>query len=322
MAGVDIGGTKIEVVITDRSFQPVATRRRPTPRGGPAAVIDAVVELISEATHDAGHAGVAAAGVGAPGTVDREHGIVARSPNLPGWSDPVSVGPELARRLGAPVVVDNDVRSAVVGEYRLGNARAFRDVLGVWFGTGIGGALILDGTLRRGRIGACGEIGHMVAKRGGRLCGCGRHGCLEAYAGRGAMERRVRRLVAQGRRTDLLGIMERSGRTHITSGVIAKALTAGDRIAADLIDDAVGAAGPVIASAVNLLDVEAVVIGGGVASRLGASFTQRVAMAMEPHLVVQGSDRVQVLTASLGDAAGALGAAVQAAEIASSGSVS
>ena len=316
LAGVDVGGTKIQVAVTDRRFRKLGEARGPTPAtGGPAAVIEAIHVLIKEAVTNAGSPEVAAVGIGAPGTVDRARGIVSRSPNLAGWIDPFPLGQELGKLIGAPVVVDNDVRVGMLGEYRLGAGRGRRDVLGVWFGTGVGGALIVGGELRRGRAGACGEIGHTCVHPDGRRCGCGRRGCLEAYAGRASMERHARKLVKGGRSTEIFKIMEKQGRPNVTSGVIARALDAGDSLAHELIDEAVAAAGSGIASACNVVDVEAVVIGGGLGTRLGAPFVKRIAAAMQPHLFVDGDQSVSVLPAGLGDDAGALGAATEAAEL-------
>ena len=188
---------------------------------------------------------------------------MAHSPNIRGWTASYPLRAELEDRLGAPVVVENDVRTALLGEHRIGAAAPYRDVLAVWFGTGVGGALLLDGVVRHGRLGACGEIGHACASPGGRRCTCGRRGCLEAYAGRASMERRAKERVDKGDKSILFTLMKKSGRTRLTSGVIARALDQGDRLANELINDAVRAAGPVIASAVNVLDVDAVVIGGG-----------------------------------------------------------
>jgi glucokinase len=311
LAGVDVGGTKIQVVITTLELEVLGQSRGATPStGGPPAVVETLCTLLDQARRSAGVDGLAALGVGAPGTIDKATGVVARSPNLAGWMDPYPLGAELERRTGARVSVDNDVDAGMLGELRLGAARGLTDVLGVWFGTGVGGALVLSGELRSGPHGASGEVGHVCVHPGGRRCGCGRRGCLEAYAGRASMERRARRLVAEGRRTELFRIMERRGVDHLNSGVFARALAAGDDLAHDLIDDAVAAAGAGIASVVNAVDVEAVVIGGGLGSRLGEPFVSRIAAAMQPHLFVTGGASVRA--AALGDLAGALGAAAAA----------
>lgn len=317
-AGVDLGATKIEVVITSGDFTPVAQSRAATPdTGGPPAVLRAVKAAIDEALAASPHHQLTAMGIGVPGQVDAATGAVAKSPNIRGWIASFPLRAEFEREMGIPVVVDNDVRVALFGEHRLGAAAPFRDVLAVWFGTGVGGALLLDGVIRRGRLGACGEIGHACAAPAGRRCTCGRRGCLEAYAGRAAMERRARERVDKGEKTTLFTLMKKSGRTRLTSGVMARALDQGDPLVNELINDAVRAAGPVIASAVNVLDVDAVLIGGGLGSRLGQPFARRIHRSMQPHLLHDGRESVPVLAAGLGDLSGALGAAVLAAEHAS-----
>jgi glucokinase len=143
---------------------------------------------------------------------------------------------------------------------------------------------------------------------GGDRCPCGRDGCMEAYAGRISIERKAREAAAAGRGTVLLELMRERGRSRMTSGVIAAALEAGDELAHELIDQAVAALAAAIASSVNLLDVDLVVLGGGLAEKLGAPFTERVAEAMTPHLFAS-PPRVEVVGATLGDLGGAIGAA-------------
>jgi glucokinase len=314
-AGIDVGATKIEVVVTGADYSPLGQARVATPvKGGPAEVVKTIEAAVAEAVAASPPGRLAAVGIGVPGQVDAATGAVSHSPNIRGWSGRYPLRAELEERLGAPVSVENDVRIALLGEHRIGAAVPYRDVLAVWFGTGVGGALLLDGVLRHGRLGACGEIGHACAVPGGRRCTCGRRGCLEAYAGRASMERRAKERVDRGDKTNLFTLMKKAGRTRVTSGVIARALDQGDRLANELINDAVRAAGPVIASAVNVLDVDAVVIGGGLGSRLGQPFARRIHRAMQPHLLNDGRNSVPVVAAGLGDLSGALGGVVLAAE--------
>jgi glucokinase len=209
------------------------------------------------------------------------------------------------------VALDNDVRAALLGEFLLGSGRGYQNLLGVFVGTGVGGGLVLDGRVRRGR-GAAGEVGHTVVRDGGLECGCGRRGCLEAYAGRGRMEVRARRMVEKGQKTVLFEIMESKGRDRLTSGVFAAALEADDAMAKSLIDDAVWALGISLASVQNILDLEAIIVGGGLGDRLGAPFVQRIREAMLPHLFID-RDPPKMLTTALGDLSGAVGAALLAA---------
>jgi glucokinase len=208
------------------------------------------------------------------------------------------------------VVIGNDVQVAVEAEFELGAGKPFSSLLGVFWGTGVGGGIVLDGELWRGR-GAAGEIGHMVVKRNGARCTCGRRGCVEAYAGRAAMELRARKLVKRGEPTELFEIMESKGRTRLTASVWAKALERSDPVAGALIKRAVEALGAGVASAVNLLDVEAVVIGGGLGTRFGEPYVRRIETAMMPHLFVDERPPA-VRVAALGDLGGAIGGALLA----------
>ena len=151
----------------------------------------------------------------------------------------------------------------------------------MFWGTGVGGGLILEGKPWVGRRTA-GEIGHMVVRIDGARCGCGRRGCMEAYAGRGAMEARARRRVEKGEKTSLFKIMEERGRDRLSSGIWERALARDDQIALELLEQAVDALGAGVASAVNLLDPEAVVIGGGLGIRLGEPWVERIREAMLP----------------------------------------
>ena len=309
--GIDLGGTKIQAVVVDDEHRVLGDARRQTPRtGGPKAVATEMVAAMREAAAGAQGAGSAlqAVGVGSPGAVDEDAGTVAHARNLPDWEEPFALGDVLSDALGAPVVIGNDVQVAVDAEFELGAGRPYSSLLGVFWGTGVGGGLVLDGKPWLGR-GAAGEFGHMVVKLGGRHCPCGRRGCVEAYAGRAAMETRARGEVEKGHKTHLFALMEKAGRTRLTSGVWEKALDRGDRLAIALIEDAIGALGAGIASAVNLLDLEAVVIGGGLGTRLGAPYAHRIEQAMGPHLFVPETPPA-VHVAALGDLGGAIGAAL------------
>lgn len=310
-AGVDLGGTKIQVVVIDEANTVLGQARRPTPReGGPEAIAEAIVDAVCEASESAAiePASLAAIGVGSPGVVDGGAGTVAQARNLVGWERVFPLGPTLTEALGPPVFLGNDVNVAVKAEFQLGAAKPYSSTLGVWWGTGVGGGLILDGELWLGR-GDAGELGHIVVKLNGARCPCGRRGCLEAYAGRAAMEAHARRLVSHGAKTDIFKIMEKRGRDRLTSGVWERALEDDDKLATALVGRAVAALGAGIASVINLLDLEAVVIGGGLGTRLGQEYADRIADAMTPHLFVRERPPA-VQTAALGDFGGAIGAAL------------
>jgi len=307
--GVDVGGTKIQAVITTRRGRVVGGARRVTPReGGPAAVADDIALAVTEAATSAGVRvrELRSVGVGAPGHVDGAAGVVFKAANIVGWSEPFALGPTLEQRLGRPVAIGNDVSVAVEAERRFGAGRGVRSFLGVFWGTGVGGGLVLDGRHVVGR-GSAGEIGHMCVKPGGRRCACGLRGCAEAYAGRAALEQRARR-EARKRKTVLFEIARKRERDSLTSGIWIRALEQGDQVARDLLDEAVDALGVAIGSSVTLLDVERVVIGGGIGERLGPKWLTRIERAAAPHTFFSPPP-VYVL-AELGDLGGAIGASL------------
>jgi glucokinase len=310
--GIDLGGTKIQTVIVDGRWKVLGEARRPTPTtGGPKGVAEQMSEALREAAEAAGvePGKLAAVGVGSPGLVNGRTGTVSQARNLPDWERAFKLGPWLRERLGVPVRVGNDVQVATEGEFRLGAGRPYSSLVGVFWGTGVGGGLVLDGKPWLGR-GEAGEIGHMVVKMGGARCPCGRRGCMEAYAGRAAMEARARRKHEQGHETDLFKIMKKHGRDRLTSGIWERALEAKDPLATELIDRAIEALGTGIASVVNLLDVEAVVIGGGIGTRLGEPYAKRIVEEMGKHLF-NDDNPPAVKVAALGDLGGAIGAALK-----------
>jgi glucokinase len=248
-------------------------------------------------------------GVGSPGTIDG--GDVTRAGNLPGWEGTFALAAALKSGLkvsGSPIKIGNDVQVATDAEFKLGAGRPYGSLLGVFWGTGVGAGLILDGEPWTGRGGA-GEIGHMVVEIDGARCTCGRRGCMEAYAGRAAMEIHARKLHEKGRHTDLFKLMKEHQRTRLTSGIWARALDQEDKLAIELIERAVRALGAGVASAVNLLDVDAVIFGGGLGVRLGDPYAKRIAKAMQPHLFAD-SRPPDVHVAALGDLGGAIGASL------------
>lgn len=313
--GIDLGGTKIYAVVFDGTDVLAEGKAKTPTQGGPLAVVDAMAAVV----RDLGPVGdLSGVGVGAPGVIDPDEGTVQQAPNLPGWMEPFDVAGALSAALdGVPVAVDNDVNVGTLAEHRLGAGKGADSLLGVFAGTGIGAGVILDGALRRGPTGAAGEIGHMIVRRGGRLCGCGGRGHLEAYAGRAAMERRARDLERKGRDTVLVDL---APARRMTSGVFVKALASGDSVATELIDDAVGALGVAIASSVSLLDISLVVVGGGLADRLGPSFVKRVEEACLADVFPRNPE-LRIIPAALGDRGGSMGAALIAAERIGAGKV-
>jgi glucokinase len=311
--GIDLGGTKIEAIVVDARNNVLGSSRRPTPtKGGPKDVAKQMTEAMQEACAAAGleSSALRGVGVGSPGVIDETTGSVSTARNLPGWNGSFELGQTLSDELGTETFIGNDVQVATDAEFQLGAGKPYKSILGVFWGTGVGGGLILNGKPWLGRGGA-GEIGHMVVVMNGRRCPCGRRGCMEAYAGRAAMEARARKEVDKGRKTDLFHLMEERHRTRLTSAIWYHAIERKDKLAVELIDEAIEALGAGVASAQNLLDVEAVIIGGGLGVRFGEPYVKRISKSMQPHLF-HDADPPDVLVAGLGDLGGALGAALLA----------
>jgi len=238
--GIDLGGTKIQTVVVDDDHNVLGSSRRQTPTsGGPADVAEEMAAALRDAAKAAElePSSLAGIGVGSPGTI--EDGNVTRARNLPDWEGTFPLASTLKDALGADVKVGNDVQVATDAEFKLGAGRLYDSLLGVFWGTGVGGGIVLDGKPWIGRGGA-GEIGHMVVEIDGALCTCGRRGCMEAYAGRASMEAHARELHEQkGRKTDLFKLMKERDRTRVTSGIWARALEHEDKLATHVVDRAV-----------------------------------------------------------------------------------
>jgi glucokinase len=309
--GIDLGGTKIQAAIVGpRGKVYVAARRQTPTEGGPADVASEMAAALREAADAASveTTALVGVGVGSPGDADEETGEVSGAKNLPGWDGTFPLAEALEKELGTPVGVGNDVQVATEAEFHLGAGKPYKSLLGVFWGTGVGGGLVLDGKPWLGR-GAAGEIGHVVIKRGGARCPCGNRGCMEAYAGRIAMEAEARREHDKGTKTDLFKLMHKHGRDRLSSGIWERALDQEDKLAEKLIDRAIGALGTGVASAVNLLDTEAVIIGGGMGIRFGERLMAPLTEEMGKHLFVDERPPA-VEVAALGDLGGAIGASL------------
>jgi len=314
-AGVDLGGTKVQGVIVDKAGTPLAGAVASTPTGGgPASVAERVAAVVRAATANAGIGvdDLDGVGVGSAGTVSSAAGLVLEAGNLSGFDRPVPLARLVAGSLAldpAMVRIENDVNVAALAEYRIGAGRGLDSLVAVFAGTGVGGAVVLDGRLHRGARGAAGELGHAIVVMGGQRCPCGRRGCTEAYAGRAPMERAVRAAVEAGRPTELPAIQERLGRARLTTDVLAEGLALGDALAAELVELAARALGAAIATACNLLDVQGVLLGGGLTDGLGDPFVRQVEAATVPQLLAN-EPPLDIRRTALGDMAGAIGAAL------------
>ncbi len=303
--GVDLGGTKTLTALVGSGGEVVARVRRATPRSGPEAVIEAIIASVAGLSDRSGIAPGATlgVGVGAPGPLDPDTGVVFEPPNMPFWRD-VPLASLLAERLGVPVFVENDANAAAMGEHWAGAGRGVDDLVYITVSTGIGGGLILGGRLYRGAGGTAGEIGHMVIAHGGPRCGCGRFGCLEAMASGTAIAREARRAVEAGRPT----VLSRLSSDAISAEAVARAAADGDPLAREIFAGAAAALGVGVANLVNLLNPALVIIGGGVA-KAGEMLFAPVRRIVREEAFERPAALVRVIPAALGDDVGAVGAA-------------
>jgi glucokinase len=314
LVGVDMGGTSVRALVVDAQDQVLALSKTPTRASqSPSALIAEVAGVVNKVIEAAGRSrdDVRAVSIGVAGSIDPEKGIVHNSPNL-GWKD-VRLGKELKALLRLPVFVENDVNVGLLGEHALGAGKGTNELFGIFVGTGIGGGIVSNGRLFTGSSGSAGEIGHTVLLVDGPVCGCGHRGCAEALASRTAMERDVRGAIASGRKSLVLEIMEKRGKTRMTSSVIQAALKKNDKVMREVIERAEYYLGILTANVINLLDPERVVIGGGIVERLGEDFVQPIRKTASEYLLrAERAERVKIVAGTLGDNAGALGAIVLA----------
>ncbi len=313
IVGVDLGGTNIEAAVVRGGTVLASKKKKTKAKRGVDTVLDRIAETVTKAIDrlDGDASAIEALCIGAPGAVDPQTGVVLSAPNLD-WHE-VPLGEALHERLDMPVMVSNDVNIGVVGEHVYGAGKGALHMVGIFVGSGIGGGVVIDGTLHSGWRGAAGEIGHMVVKPHGRVCGCGREGCVEAYASKTAMEKIIREEQARGRATEVFDIMDAKGKEKLTSSVIEAALDAEDPLMEEAMQQAQYYLGLLTANLVNVLDPEVVVYGGGVVERLGAPFLEPIARTARAHyLQRRGAEDIRIVPAALGDDAGPVGAAVLA----------
>jgi len=313
--GFDLGGTKMLAVVYDGRFRPLARQRKRT-RGheGVKGGLKRLVATISEALDAAGVGAdrLAGIGVGCPGPLNLDKGIVLETPNL-GWKN-AKVRAELEGAFGCPTVIANDVDAGTYGEYRFGAARGARCALGVFPGTGIGGGAVYEGAILRGRKGSALEIGHIPVERGGALCGCGRRGCLETVASRLAISAAAAAAAYRGKAPNLLQLAGTDGGA-IRSGPLAKSIAAGDVAVEAIVREAARTVGWAMAGVVNTLAPDRVVLGGGLVEEMPELYREEVVAGLEAQVMPSFKGTYKVAVAELGDDATVKGAAAWAQQI-------
>ncbi len=307
LIGVDIGGTKLLAAALDEKFKPLSRARKKTRGKKEGVLFERVCECVASAIADSGLApgGLRGIGVGSPGPLDPQTGVIIDTPNI-GWKN-FPLAEKLSDRFKVPVAVDNDVNLGTYGEFHFGAARGGRFVLGVFPGTGIGGGIIVDRRLYHGASGAAGEIGHIVLDPNGPLCGCGQRGCLEAFSGRLGLAGQLAGMVLRGMAPELADEAG-SDLRDIRSGQIAAAIKDGDKIVERIVRREAARIGLTVAGAVNLLSPDTVVLGGGLVEAMSRLFLDEVSRAVKAHALPFLGRFVKVVAAELGDDAVVMGA--------------
>jgi glucokinase len=306
IVGVDLGATQIRAAVTDvvsglqRRAQCLTLASE-----GPTAVLGRIVDTIREVTEGADWRQVRGIGVGAPGPLDPWQGVICEAPNLPGWHN-VPLKAHLEAEFGVPVCVGNDANLAALGEHRFGAGQGVNDLIYITISTGIGGGIIAGGRLLLGADGLAGEVGHMILKPDGPLCGCGNRGCLEALAAGPAIARdAVIRLKAG--EPSIISDLVAGDLTRVSAETVNRAAHQGDALASDLLRQAGVNIGLGLVSLVHLFNPRLFLFGGGV-SKAGDLLFEPMRQTLRERAMPSMQRNVRIQPAALGDDVGLWGA--------------
>lgn len=310
VAGVDMGATHLTVMIANSAAHILEEKEIPFDISqGPQVCLEQADALLRELLEKA-HLrinDILAVGVGVPGPIVAEAGMVLSPPIMPGW-DRFPIRTALEERWGCAVALNNDAELGAVGEWAYGAGRSVRNLAYIKVGTGVGAGLLLDGHIYRGATGSAGEIGHITIDENGRLCNCGNRGCLETVAGGIGIAQIAREAVQSKKATQLANIAPLE---HLTAQDVATAARRGDLIAQQILAQAGAYLGIAIAGLVNLINPDMVVVGGGVA-QIGDLLLEQIRLAVKKRSLPAAAQKVQITTALLGRRSIGIGAIVQA----------
>lgn len=313
--GFDLGGTKMQANVYTENWKIEGQRRRKT-KGyeGVKEGLGRMIDTLREALQESGvmPSRLGGIGVGCPGPLDLQRGVILDTPNL-GWKK-VPVKAVLEKEFKCPVVIANDVDVGTYGEYVGGAAKGARCALGVFPGTGIGGGLVYNGDIFHGAQSSCLEIGHICVQPDGPLCGCGRRGCLEAVCSRLAIASACIEAAYRGQAPHLLKLAG-TDLDKIRSGILLQAIKEGDTIVEKILIDAARALGDGLASLVNILAPDVVVLGGGLVEAMPVLYRREVEARARAVAMAPFRHHFKLRVASLGDDAASLGAAAWARRV-------
>lgn len=304
--GIDIGGTKIAQALVDHSGKILNRTKVETPRGaGPKEISEAVLKSAKDLLDEAKIKKVRGIGLAVPGIVDTHKHKILAAPNikLAGFA----LNTFLQKKLNVPVVMINDVNAGLLGEAWLGAAKGLEYVVGVFPGTGVGGAAIDQGRMLFGMQGAATELGHTIVELKGPLCHCGNHGCLEALAGRWAIERDIRAMIKAGR-TSIVAKLNKGKLSPIKSRVLKEALDKKDPVVTAVLGKTSDALGQAAVSFNHIFNPQAIVFGGGLIKACGDFMLPRIERAVKADPFFKKFNSCRIIQSTLGDDAVTLGA--------------
>jgi len=308
-AGIDIGGTNIKFGLFDKSGKIIHRGQKPTlAEKGPQPLMHLITNIGESLMLIAAEEelNIKHLGVGSPGAVDHNTGkVIGPCPNINGWTG-MEIGNILRQRLNIPVYVDNEVNGMALGEYYYGAARGAKSVLCVTIGTGIGGAIIIDGKVLQGDTSSAGELGHMSIKYDGPKCACGNKGCLEMYCSSKFMIRRIKELL-NNNMTSIFKELLDNNPDNLTIKKLFSAAEKNDEIALQVIEEAAGFLGLGLAGVINIINPQIVVLGGGITDG-GAGFVEIVEKTIKELSFSSAVQKIKVVKAALGNDAGFIGA--------------
>ena len=318
VVGIDIGGTKLATVVADRDGNILQKVRKPTEsEKGPQHAVQFLLEMVDEVIHLAGlrRENISGIGVSCGGPLDTKTGIVYSPPNLPGW-DALPLKKMIESALHIPTVIENDANAGALAEWRFGGGRGYDYVLYMTMSTGIGGGIVANGEIYHGANDSAGEVGHQILLPDGPLCGCGKHGCLEALCSGPSIARRAQ--VALNSRSQTGGAIEGQPHTKILalaggqidrvrSEHVLQAARDGDALAIALTEETAYYMGWGIANLVNILNPEIVLI-GTIAIAAGDLLLDPIRRTVAEMAMQRPAEAVKIMPAQLGDSVGDLAA--------------
>lgn len=306
--GIDLGGTKILIALINKQNGEVLyhVKKKTKKDKGPKNIMKKMIEGIEELFEQSGISKdeISSIGVGAAGQIDRKNGILIGAPNLDCYD--LNIKEILQKHFNLPVYLGNDVEIATIGEQKFGAGKGYDDFVCVFVGTGVGSAIVKDGKIITGATGTAGEIGHIIVDLNGRQCACGAHGCLEAYASRSAIERRIEGALKKGRQSCILDYLE-TGKS-ITSSMIQKSIEQEDELVLQCVTEASEYLSGGIASIINFINPKLIILGGGLIEAVDFFYQKTIKKAKAKSLPVPAK-HIEFKKAELGDFSGVIGAA-------------